>query len=242
MTEHKLLKYLKQRFEPPSGDKVLTPVILTDSKAKYLLSQCKTPFENSIRWWFESGRTSAQGLEWIRDNIEQKVGHLDNIHLYIWLGTCDLTIYNKPFIELTSNTAQKVQELLNNFQQISEVLSHYPGCKLTFLEIPPYSIFEWNKGHQHSEPNKFLSDDITLMKHIDEINNHIRYINTTLSVPTPSPSFAASVLHIINSKNKHQKASDKYNFTLYKDGIHPKSTLARVWLRRIAHVIKRDCW
>lgn len=242
MTEHKLLKYLRQRFDPPTGDDRLTPVILTDSKGRYLSYQCKTPFENSIKWWGESGRSSGQGLGWLRDNIEQKIGHLDNIHLYVWLGTCDLTEYIHPFIQLRPKTDELVQQLLNNFQEISKLLSGYTGCRTTFLEIPPYSIFEWNKQHKHTEPNKFLADDVALAKQIIEINNHIRYINSTLNVSTPSPSFTASVLHIINSKNTHERARDKYNFQLYKDGIHPSPNLARVWLRKISHLVKRDCW
>ena len=36
MTEHKLLKYLSKTFELPVDDKRLTPVVLTDSKGKYL--------------------------------------------------------------------------------------------------------------------------------------------------------------------------------------------------------------
>jgi hypothetical protein len=39
MTEHKLLKYIGRRFDPPTGEKLLTPIVRTDSKGKYILRQ-----------------------------------------------------------------------------------------------------------------------------------------------------------------------------------------------------------
>lgn len=44
--------------------------------------------------------------------------------------------------------SELVQKLIENFQEIPEILQKYPGCKLTFLEIPHYSISEWNKSHK----------------------------------------------------------------------------------------------
>jgi hypothetical protein len=98
-----------------------------------------------------------QGLDWLRENLEAKIGHLDNISLYVWLGTCDLTEYNFPYITLRSNTSELVQKIVENFQEIPEILQKYPGYKLTFLEIPHYSIYKWNKSHKHPDINKCLS-------------------------------------------------------------------------------------
>lgn len=109
MTEHKLLKYLGRRFDHPTGEKLLTPIVRTDSKGKYILRQS---IENNIKQWFQSGRTSGQGLDWLRENLEAKIGHLDNISLYVWLGTCDLTEYNFPYITLRPNTSELFQKLL----------------------------------------------------------------------------------------------------------------------------------
>jgi hypothetical protein len=41
------------------------------------------------------GRISTEGLEWLKENLKSKIGHLDNIALYVWFGTCDLTAYDK---------------------------------------------------------------------------------------------------------------------------------------------------
>ena len=87
MTEHKLLKYLSKSFELPIDDKRLTPVVLTNSKGTYLERYCRNPLENSIKWWAKPGRNSTEGLEWLKENLKFKIGHLDNIALYVWFGT-----------------------------------------------------------------------------------------------------------------------------------------------------------
>lgn len=242
MTEHKLLKYLSKTFEPPEGQQKLVPVVLTDSKGKYINYQCKTGFENNIKWWYKSGRNSSEGLEWLKENIDHKIGHLDNISLYIWLGTCDLTIYKPPFIELNSKPSECVQNFVNNCQHISECMKSYTGCKLTFLEIPVYSIYDWNKFYKHPNSEQFVADDTILLSHIQEINDHIKYINNTLD--TKSPNFSSQLSHPNHKDKKIQNrtAKDQYNFQLYKDGIHPKPNLARAWLRMLSHKIKLDCW
>ncbi|CAG2230974.1 unnamed protein product [Mytilus edulis] len=137
MTDKKLLKYLKKSFEPPNGEQILTPVVLTDSKGKYLQAQCSLPIENSIRWWDKSGRNSKQGLKWLRDNLETEIALIGNISLYIWVGTCDLTEYNHPYIKLRQEPEEIVQSVINNFQKIAEILKNYPACKLTFLKYHP---------------------------------------------------------------------------------------------------------
>ena len=103
MTEHKLLKYVSKQFQAPSGDRQLVPVVLTDSKRRYLNNLCRNGVELSITWWNQSGRTTKQGLKWLQDNLDTKIVHLDNISLYVWLGTCNLTEYAPPFIRLRNN-------------------------------------------------------------------------------------------------------------------------------------------
>ena len=56
---------------------------------------CRLPIENNITWWYKSGQSSTQCLQWLKDNIEHKIGLLDNIALYVWLGTCDITDFDR---------------------------------------------------------------------------------------------------------------------------------------------------
>ena len=168
--------------------------------------------------------------------------HLDNISLYVWLGTCNLTEYAHPFIRLRNNINEIITDTKTDFHEIVKLFVHYPGCKLTLLEIPPFSIYEWNKKHKHTDSEQFINDDILLYKHIQEINDIIKEINTTLN--TRSPCFSNDLHHPINTSKKEGKRalSDQFNLNLYLDSIHPANLLSRVWLRKLSHKIKLDCW
>lgn len=94
---------MSKQFQAPSGGRQLVRVVLTNSKGRYLNSLCRNEVELSIKWWNQSGRTTKQGLKWLQDNLDTKIVHLDNISLYVWLGTCNLTEYAPPFIRLRNN-------------------------------------------------------------------------------------------------------------------------------------------
>lgn len=68
----------------------MTPVLFSDGKGNYIERQIRP----GIKFWCEKGRTTNKGVQWLRDNIATNIGQLDNISIYIWLGTCDLTCYN----------------------------------------------------------------------------------------------------------------------------------------------------
>jgi len=244
MTDHKLLRYLDKQFVPPIGHQKLNPVIITDSKARHIVNYCRLPIENNIRWWYKSGQSSTQGLQWLKDNIKHKIGLLDNIALYVWLVTCDIADFDREgkYITLQKEPADAVHKLINNLQEIVQLFSAYPECKLIFLEVPVFSIFTWNKLFKHPEPNQFIADDNTLISHIHEANAQIRQLNNiTLK---RSPNFSSDMYHPITckSKNTHRRPRDLYNFHLYKDGLHQNINWTKVWLRKIAQRIKIDCY
>ncbi|CAG2194806.1 unnamed protein product [Mytilus edulis] len=87
MSENKLIKYLRKEFKVPSGTQHLTPILLSDSKGFSLQKQASNPVEQSIKLWCKSGRNSRQGLEWLQENLATQIGRIDNISLYVWLGT-----------------------------------------------------------------------------------------------------------------------------------------------------------
>lgn len=242
MSENKLRKYLRKPLPPVLGTQTLTPVILTDSKAKYLKGYSSTYIEKQIKWRYKSGQTSSQGYNWLLSNIDRLTGHLDNIHLYIWLGTCDLTDYNGTYITL-SDDKDKPKKLIDALQNFITLLKTYPACKITIFEIPPYSIIDFNTSRGHSDPSIFKQQEEELLAKIHDINSQIRQINESLN--TFSPNFAVDISHNHNAKTSKSKKitlRDKYLFNLYLDGIHPNTELGRVWLKKIAVHIQRDCW
>jgi hypothetical protein len=123
--------------------------------------------------------------------------------------------------------------VVNNYQEIVKLLKIYPECKLTFLEIPPYSIHSWNLYQKHPDVDQFKSDDDILLKQIQELNDHIRYINRTLG--TRTPNFSTDIQH--RNKNSQKKSRNQYNVQLYKDGIHPTTNLAKVCALDVMNVL-----
>jgi len=116
MSKRKLQKYLEKSLPPIVGNKQLTPAILTASKAKYLIEHCSSEIESQIRWRYKSGQSTEKGYNWLQRNIEKEIGHLDNIHIYIWLGTCDLTDYDGTFVRLSTDE-NSVHSLLDKYQK-----------------------------------------------------------------------------------------------------------------------------
>lgn len=242
MSFSKLQKYLQKPIVPPTGSKILTPFLISDSKGFDLERQIADTISTNIKWRSKSGRTASQSLDWIQQNLSYTLGRFDNISLYIWIGTCDLTSYDGRYISLRSETTSSVENITKNFEEIVQIFNQYPGCKLTFLELPAYSIHEYNKKKGHTTPNIFIEQDESLLHQIHSVNTYIRQLNSRIG--SKSPNFCQDISHNKEktSKNKHIRLRDRYNFTLYRDGEHPSSTLAKVWLKKICSKIKEDCW
>ena len=164
MTNQKLTKYL-EKFESkitlkPSAQQTKTPIAISDSKGRYLTEQVQLPAENQIKLFCESGRTTLKGLKWLQQNLDRTVEQYNSIHIYIyiWSGTCDLTIYDKPFMHLTSESDDCYRHIIDTYHQIVEVIKRHLGCTLTLLETPIYSIYEYNKAIGKSD-TKFKRQD-----------------------------------------------------------------------------------
>lgn len=148
MSKWKLKKYLIRTLSPIIGEKLLTPVVLTDSKGYNLKDQASTPHELEIGWWCQPSLTTKKGLDWLQNNLAQEIGRLDNIHLCVWLGNCELTDHDGQFISLSSKE-NIVQEITDTYQEIIDLIKPYPACRITFLEIPPYLIIHYNHYYSH---------------------------------------------------------------------------------------------
>ena len=235
MSLGKLTKYLSKPEDPLVGTRILVPVLFTDSKGNYLQRHIRPGITSQIRFWSGKGRSTNDGLDWMRNKFAQKVGHLDNIALYVWLGTCDLTTYDyrTRYISLKGNIDQAVEEAGKNLENIASIVEAYPTCKVVFLEIPPFSIYGWNKRQKHPDINQFKNQDCIIARGIQNINLNIRALNNKLQVQAPSLVQDISHNQQKNTKNRHHRESDKYNFMLYEDGLHPSGILSKVWLRKI---------
>jgi hypothetical protein len=237
MSESKLRKFIARPRTSPVGDRKLQPIVLTDSKGNWLKRQISDETENQIIWQAKSGARVEESTRWLKNNIANKIIRHGDIWLYVWLGTCNLTRKNKNYIDLAHPDNSTINEISQKYKEIADIVSKYPGSKVTFLETPVYSIKKWNQSRGHKDPETFEEQDKSLQEQIYNLNKEIRTLNNTLG--THSPQFSSD-LHI-NRKVK-SKTINYYNFNLYADGIHPDTLLSKAWLRKIAEQVKRDCW
>ena len=219
------------------------PVVLTDSKGRYLKDQVQNVHpENKIVWWAKSGAGVEEQFAWLRENLQSEFVnlHSDHITLYIWLGTCDLTTKTGEFIDLKSEDFSAGNRLCRFYRQIHEYISDYPNIRLIFLQLPCYSIYFWNLSHGHSDPEQFREKDKILANQLSEVNKYIRGFNSVLHPEINSVDFG---LDLEKSNKPHNRRHISYcnNFQLYLDGIHPCPELARLWVVRLSLRLEKDC-
>lgn len=240
MTEHKLVKYLARSGPEPSKElQKLTPVILTDSKGAYLRSRPCHP-NIKIKWHCQAGCTTTNRTEYLRDNTCQITESYGNIAIYLWTGTCDLTQKNGKYISLKSTQNESLlTQHKANIEQFIKVAKENPKIrKITILETPVYSIQRWNETKGHRDPNTFREQDTLLNTQVEGINALAREFNNKCG--TSSPKFSADLLG--SKKRKGEETSYRYNYKLYKDGIHPNPSLAQVWMRKIEWTVFHQCF
>ena len=151
--------------------------------------------------------------------------------LYVFLGTCDLTVRQGKYIQLRHLSDRvAVSYLQSQIDRYINFVSEFPSVSLIFLDIVPYSIQEWNKSRGHRDPNTFLHQDLKLNERICLVNDYIRHVNYSAVVKSPN-------LRSDLSRYRKDKVSESYivsvSFSNYLDGIHPSTLLACYWMKRI---------
>ena len=64
-----------------------TPIVFSDSKARYLQNSVEQGIEHNIVWWYASGATSWQQYNYLTANLDQELNRHNSIVLFVWLGT-----------------------------------------------------------------------------------------------------------------------------------------------------------
>lgn len=238
MSNSKLLKYLERPLvsKPISSQPVLISNSIGNSLRKHfdLLKLVKL----HVRFECRPGARFPDFLPWIERTLPELVKQHGRVTLYIWLGTCDLTKKNGKFIDFRyvdhSSCVRNITYYIDLFRAY---IRSFPEVTPIFLEIPPYSIVEWNKSKGHSDPEIFREKDKTLSEIIGILNDYIRQVNDLCSVF--SPKYKLDTLRYRKEKGKSPRIS--FNFSLYLDGIHPDHMLSRVWLKRLIENIFIHC-
>lgn len=138
MSNSKLVKFLNNTKEQPTTQKKYTPVVFSDSKGNWLKNHVNRSHsvEKEIIWWCKSGAKIADRLKWLQTTLNIKTRELGAIWIYVWLGTCDLTSYNKKYISINTYTDETIDYLIDYYNKIIELVQQYDSCKITILETP----------------------------------------------------------------------------------------------------------
>lgn len=239
MNKTKLERYLASGPSFTEGyiRQVATPILLTDSKGDYLSEQSENCVDNSIVWLGGKGWTSTRGLEYFRRKCRGLKERYDNSHLFVWLGTCDLTTKNRKYVYLNENYSRDAAKLMLNLRKFSN-LARRENLQITVLEIPVFCIRAFNKYHGHREAEIFEEQDKNLHLAIECVNKEIRKINrSNIKI---SPKFNCDLQ--ITRKNNSKYNKYRFNFSQFRDGIHPNPLLSKYWLRRISEIVDLHCF
>ena len=210
------------------------PILLGDSKVGYLKTAVTSYIENQIILWYGGGWDSETGLNYLLDNIDGALQKYRQIHLYVWLGTCNLTKKINRFVYL--NPKRGNAQLIYHLELISKVADS-KKFKVTFLEIPFFSLRKWNIKKGHRAPETFRVQDKLLQARTKVANEHIQRINRLNRAGFRSLNVDLEVTR----KNRGRKGKKYYTHKLYTDGIHPNHDLSKCWLRKLTLQIKLDC-
>ena len=240
MSKAKLQKFIDSPINF-QGVLIKQPILIGDSKGNYLKSHSDLFAQFGFNLDFEcrGGARFVDYYYWLQSNLYKKVNKCGSIVLYIFLGTCDLTIRKGKFIELRhSSHDSAVSYLIYQIDRFRSFIARFPSVSVVFLEIPPYSIQEWNKSRGHRDPKSFLSQDLALYERLCSVNEHIKAVNDQKHFR--SPRFNLDLRRTRKSKgDSHRRVS--INFSCFKDGVHPNPLLARFWLKKIIVLIIESC-
>ena len=104
---YKRLKDNVRKYKRKLDNLSLTPVILTDSKGRYLrkVPDKKDQTERKIQWLGRSGFNSTNAVDFFSSKKIRSLLRFHNcVHQYIWIGTCNPTTKGRKFIDLRKPT------------------------------------------------------------------------------------------------------------------------------------------
>lgn len=219
------------------------PIVFADSKGRYLENESKRKssniIERNIIWKNKGGRTALNSIDWLKTQIINYRRYYGNFELFIFLGTCDLSVKDSDgIIHLLPKLAKIEEKLISKFRNFAHY-ARIKGFPVTFLEIPAICMQEWNRQHGHENPESFAEDDKDLNSVIEKLNKNIRRLNRENG--KLSPNFNSALLKTRKNKSK-KKNKYRPTFSLYKDGIHSNQKLSQYWLRKLAEIVKKQCY
>ena len=156
MSANNIVKQLEKdeyKFTFSGKTPIRKAFMLTDSKGRYLLEQAERGYD-IIDIIFESGANSVTSdpnahrqqtkTDRLLSELLSRITGLSRPLVLLWLGTCDFTKLDYPFVILRADAEGPI--ISDNFKVILEkIRSANATAEILFLECPMYSIEMWNE-------------------------------------------------------------------------------------------------
>lgn len=197
---------------------------------------------NFVEFWCEPGWRTAPAIDFLEKTLKANCNK--KYLLYVWLGTCDISVKTGKFSSVRSWDNSAIELILSQYRRLVTILSQYPNSKAKFIEIPCFSVLAYNTSKGHTDPNQFKVHDTEICRQIEELNSAIRAINTSISQQTLP--FNCDIKRRRKDINKRKGNTPRvrvsYKFAAYYDGIHADTDLALIWTKRLTDDINANCF
>ena len=70
-----------------------------------------------IIWLGDKGWTSTRGVDYLSDHCSSLKEKYGDFHLFIWLGTCDMTTKDRKYVSLNENYSRDAANLIQNIKK-----------------------------------------------------------------------------------------------------------------------------
>ena len=203
-------------------------LIVGDSKVRHLSEVSNV--KNHVRMiWRKGANINNAFLTRETGRYISRYRRRGPVTILLWHGTCELTtVIDREKLHINFSTRPDlVNRILADYMAYKErIKRQFPETRVLFIEIPFYSIISWNKKMKHPHPDIFEANQQRLELAIIELNNMIKTINEPDKVPCISQDMILSY----KKKKKHTR-TNKVNFELLLDGIHPGTQICTLWLK-----------
>jgi hypothetical protein len=110
------------------------------------------------------------------------------------------------------------------YQKIVNLVQHYENCKITILETPIYSIYNWNKHRRHKTPKEFKNQDSLLAEQVVKLNFKVKEIND--NIDSDSPKFSNDLqIRTKYKKGNHRTGTVKIQYSFFRNACTKSGSL-----------------
>lgn len=243
MSASNVRKYFKEEPQKPTGVQNRIPILASDSKGYTLKKYCP-----ELRFPFEllciPGARTSKLTDLIRDRTDQALARHGKIIIYLWSGTCDVTVKEGKSIRLRNKDCKSIEHILSEFKSLIRYLDKY-GSRviLRIVDCPLLSISKWNNKHlkpSTKEIEKYKKEDKLLTEQLTTLNKRIWQLNLNLGFqPIKTSQF---YFRTRGGKNK-TTLRHSVRITLNKqDGVNPGKTISLIFCKLLLLDSYKECF